>query len=371
MAQNLIDLLERLFGSNDVLSRLGALIGLSPENTKGVIGAAVPAILAALVGLAQRPEGRDRLAAAVQSQDTSMLDNVAGALSGGRGQSVIDSGRGMLSSLFGAGKLDGLASAIGRSSGIKQSSAGSLLGALAPVVLGALGREQRSQGLDAQGLARLLSNQKDSIVQALPAGLARELGPTGLLDGVTDRLGEGVSTAARAGRATAAAATRPAGVTTTARQLSSSSLLPWIIGIAAVLALAWLAYHFLYRGEQEREATQVGEPAQNLMVGDVDVGRQVTDVFTNATTALNGITDAASAEAALPKLNGINDSLTKLGGLVGQLPAEGKASLAALVSGSLANLEALIAKVSAIPGVGDIIKPAADSMLGNLRAMTA
>ena len=80
MAQNLIDLLERLLGSNDVLSRLGALIGLSPDNTKGVVGAAVPAILAALVGLAQRPDGRDRLAAAVQSQDTSMLDNLAGAL---------------------------------------------------------------------------------------------------------------------------------------------------------------------------------------------------------------------------------------------------------------------------------------------------
>jgi hypothetical protein len=112
MAQNLIDVLEGLLGSNDVLSRLGALIGLSPENTKGVIGAAVPAILAALVGLAQRPEGRDRLAAAVQSQDTSVLDNVAGALSGGREQSLIDAGRGVLSSLFDAGKVDGLAGAI-------------------------------------------------------------------------------------------------------------------------------------------------------------------------------------------------------------------------------------------------------------------
>ena len=370
MAQNLIDLLERLLGSNDVLSRLGALIGLSPENTKGVVGAAVPAILAALVGLAQRPEGRDRLAAAVQSQDTSMLDNLAGALSGGREQSLAESGRSLLSSLFGAGKLDGLASAIGRSSGINQGSAGSLLGALAPAVLGALGREQRAQGLDAQGLARLLTSQKDSIVQALPAGLASELGPTGLLDGVTDRLGEGVSAAAPAGRTTAAAATRPAGVTATAPP-KRSSLLPWIIGIAAVLVLAWLAYHFLYRGEQMREATQVGEPAANLMVGDVNVGQQVTDVFTNATTALNGVTDAASAEAALPKLNGINDSLTKLGGLAGQLPAEGKAALATLVSGQLANLEALIAKVTALPGVGDIVKPVTDTMLERLRALTA
>ena len=47
MAQNLIDLLERLLGSSDVLSRIGALIGLSPEKTKAAVGAAVPAILAA------------------------------------------------------------------------------------------------------------------------------------------------------------------------------------------------------------------------------------------------------------------------------------------------------------------------------------
>ncbi len=377
MAQNLIDLLERLLGSSDVLSRLGALIGLSPENTKGVIGVAVPAILAGLVGIAQRPDGRDRLAAAVQGQDTSVLDNLAGTLSGGREQSLIDSGRGLLGSLFGPGKVDGLASAIASSCGVNQSSAGSLLGALAPVVLGALGREQRSQGLDAQGLARLLISQKDSIVQALPAGLASALGSTGLLDGVVDRLGQGASAAAPAARATATAATatpgtRPAGATTTPpRQPGSSSLLRWIVGVAVLLALIWAAYHYLYRGEPVREATRVGEPAANLMVGDVNVGQQVTDVFNNATTALNGVTDAASAQAAVPKLNGINDSLTKLDGLVDQLPAEGKTALATLVSGQLPNLEALIAKVTALPGVGDIIKPITDTMLQKLRALTA
>ena len=367
MAQNLINLLEPLLGSNEVLSRIGAQIGLSPGKTEAAVAAAVPAILAGLVGVAQKPEGRDRLAALVQGQDTSVLDNVAGALSGGREQSLINSGRGVLSSLFGAGKFDGLASAIGRSSGLNQSSAGSLLGALAPVVLGALGREQRAQGLDAQGLARILSDQKDDIAHALPSGLASALGSTGLLDGVADRLGEGVSTAARTGRTTAAA-TRPI---TTAPPPRRTSMLPWILGLAALLALLWAAYHFFSGDEPVREATQVGQPAPNLMVGDVDVGQQVTDLFTNTTTALNGMTDAASAEAAVPKLNEINDSLTKLGGLAGQLPAEGKTALAALVSGQLPNLEALIAKVTALPGVGNVIKPVTDTMLQRLRALTA
>jgi hypothetical protein len=138
--------------------------------------------------------------------------------------------------------------------------------------------------------------------------------------------------------------------------------------------LIWAAYHFLWPREQVREAgdapAQVGETA-NLMVGDVDVGKQVTDVFKNATTALDGVTDAASAKAAVPKLTEINDSLTKLGGLVDQLPAEGKSALATLVSGSLSSLETLVAKVNEIPGAGEVIKPVADSMLEKLRAMTA
>jgi hypothetical protein len=202
------------------------------------------------------------------------------------------------------------------------------------------------------------------------------LGPTGLLDGIADRLGEGVSRIAQAGDATAAAASRT--VTTTAPPPKSTAPPSWIIGIAAALALIWVAYHFLWRGEQVQEAgdavretpAQVGETA-NLMVGDVDVGQQVTDVFKNATPALDGVTDAASAKAALPKLTELDDSLTKLGGLVDQLPAEGKSALAALVSGSLSSLETLIAKVNEIPGAGEVIKPVADSMLGKLRAMTA
>jgi len=81
MASNLIAVLERLLGSGDVLSRLGALIGASPEKTKATIGSAVPALLAGLVGVAQDPEGRKRLATQAQGKDPSLLENLGGALS--------------------------------------------------------------------------------------------------------------------------------------------------------------------------------------------------------------------------------------------------------------------------------------------------
>jgi hypothetical protein len=390
MARNLIDVLEQMLGSNEVLSRIGALIGLSPERVKGAIGAAVPAILAGLAGAAQTARGRDQLAGLTHAQDISLLDNITGALGGGNERSLIDTGSGMLSSLLGQGKLDALSGAIGKFAGISQSSTGSLLAALAPVVMGTVAREQRSQGLDAEGLAGMLSDQKDHIARALPAGLASSLGSAGLLEGIADRLGQAVSATAQTGRATAAEAGRAASVAATtaagmagsaasAARSSSGSMTRWVVGAVVVLAALWAGYHFLSRSERVQQAAdkaagtaaQVGESAKNLMVGDVDLSQQTTGVFEDATKALNDVTDSASAELAVPKLNDVNDSLSKLGGLVDQLPAEGKSALAALIAGVLPKLEALIAKVNDIPGAKEVIGPIADSMLEKLRAMTA
>ena len=391
MAANLIGMLEQLLGSSEVLSRLGSLIGLSPERTKTAVGAAVPAILAALVGLVQKPAGRDQLASAVRNQDPGVLDNLGGALSGGRQTSLINSGTNLLTSLFGESKVGGLSDAIGKFAGLNQGSATSLLGALAPVVLGALGREQRTQHLDAQGLAGMLNDQKDSIAHALPSGLASELGSTGLLAGIADRLGEGVSTTAQAARTAGAGAARTASVAAstaagTAASAASAahrsasaggSWLRWLIGLIVLLVLIWLAWQYLFRDRMEEAVVPttppatVGEPAQNLVVGDVNLGQEVTSVVEDATAALNGVTDAASAEAALPRLTEIDANLDRLGGLVGQLPAEGKSALAALINGALPELEALVAKVSEIPGVGAVIKPAADALVEKLKAMAA
>ena len=263
---------------------------------KGAVGAAVPAILASLVGAAQTPQGRDQLAGLTRTQNTSLLGNLAGALSGCNEKSLIQTGRGMLSSLLGQGKLDALSGAISKFAGLNQSSTGSLLGALAPVVMGTLAREQRSQGLDAQGLARMLSDQKDDIAHALPANLASSLGSAGPLEGVADRLGQGVSAATQAGRATAAEAARAANVAamaaaaragsaaSTARR-SGGSMVGWAVGAVVVLAGLPAGYHFLFPSGQGQRAAdkaagtvagtagQVGEAAKNLMVGDVDLGK--------------------------------------------------------------------------------------------------
>jgi hypothetical protein len=389
MATNLIGMIEQALGSNAVVSRISALIGLSPEQTRTAIRAAIPALLAALVGLVQKPGGRDQLAAAVRNQDPGVLDNLSAMLSGGRESSLIDSGSSELTSLLGGSNAGALGGALARFAGLNQGSATSLLGALAPVVLGALGREQRAQGLDASGLANLLNDQKDSIARALPGGLASELGSTGLLDGIADRLGAAVGTTAQAARRAGADAARTASAAGTAaagtaaaaaRQTTSGggSWLRWLIGLLVLALLAWLIWQYLLRDRMAEETVApttppatVGEEADNLVVGDVNLGQEVRSVFESATTALDDVTDAASAEAALPRLNEIDANLDRLGGLAGQLPAEGKSALAALINGALPELEALIARVTEIPGVGDVIGPVANGLLDKLRAMAA
>ncbi len=376
MAINLISVITQLLGSSDTLSKLGSVIGLTPDQTKSAVSAAAPAILAGLVSMVQKPKGRDQLAAAVRDQDPGLLDNLGAMLSGGQQKSFLEQGTGLLGSLFGQSTLGTLAGAIGKFTGLNQGSSTSLLGALAPVVVGTLGREQRKQELDADGLMRLLNDQKDSISSALPSDLAKELGSTGLLSGIPGLLGEGSNTVARAARSAEAASY--AATSASDRSSGGGSLLRWIIGLAILAAILWAAYQFLMGGNtqdaMERvgdSATQIEESARNLIVGDVNLGESVTGALDSATQAFSSISDAASAEAALPQLNDVLSQLDRLNGLAGQLPAAGQSALADLVNSALPQLESLIARVSDIPGVGAVIRPTAEALLAQLRSLAS
>ena len=114
MAQNLIDLLERLLGSNEVLSRIGALIGLSPEKTKA--RSARPFRRSWQPSWVWRRSRRAGTGSPRWSRARTPVSSTMSPAPEWRSRGAfIDSGKGMLSSLFGQGELDGLAGAIGRS----------------------------------------------------------------------------------------------------------------------------------------------------------------------------------------------------------------------------------------------------------------
>lgn len=104
-----------------------------------------------------------------------------------------------------------------------------------------------------------------------------------------------------------------------------------------------------------------------LTVGGVDVGAEIKAMVEKTTATLGGITDQASAQAAVPSLDELKAKVDSIAAQVDQLPAEGKEVLAGVVSTALPPLKELAAKSSSIQGA-DTIKPTVDAILAKLEA---
>ena len=108
-----------------------------------------------------------------------------------------------------------------------------------------------------------------------------------------------------------------------------------------------------------------------MTVAGLNIDKQVTDSIASVRTTLTGISDAASAQAALPKLQEAASEIDKVGGLSAQLSAEQRKLLAGIVSPSIPTLNQLLEKVLAIPGVSDVLKPTIDTLKAKLAVLTA
>jgi hypothetical protein len=366
MAVNLVSLIMQ-FLTPDMVGRMASALGLDRDSTQTAIGAAVPGLLAGLSGVAAQPGGGQKLVDAAKQQAGTLGSFVS--VIGGAGQSsLIEKGMQMLSSLLGGRDQTALAGAVGKFAGLGQSASGSLLGMLSPVVMSTIADQQDARSLDAGRIASLLSSQKDSIAAALPSGFGNLLHGTGLLDALG-----GAARTAPVGSETARPAPSAArAIGDTGRRAAdarATASVKWLYWLIPILAIALFIYVFVNPPEQ---STQPGEIAiHSLTVDGLDIGKQVTDSITSLRTALGGITDAATAEAALPKLRNATAQFDKVHGLIGQLSAEQRKALAELVSPLMPRLNELFDKVLAIPGVADVLKPTVDTLKGDLATLAA
>jgi len=357
---NIVSLVTQLL-TPDMIAKIASALGVDSSLIGKAVGAAVPGILGGLTGVASTQDGSRKLFDAVTQQHPGVLDSLAGMIGGAGQKALVDNGSSMLSSLLGGSATSALAGAVGKYAGLGGTASSSLLGLLAPVVIGALGKQKAASGLDASGLAQLLTSQKSNIAGALPSGFADLLGGTGLLNS----LGSGVTSAAQSAKTAAQSSAYK--VEQTAKEASGlPSWAMWAIPLAILAALAWWFLRPSAVNEVKQAATQATQTAQNLTVGTVDVGSATQSVVTSLRDALKGVTDLDTAKAALPKLQDATAQLDKVGGLVGQLPAGGKSALAALVTAARPSLEELFNKVLAIPGVAAVAKAPIDTIRAKL-----
>ncbi len=148
---NLTGLLEDAM-SGDTVSQISQTIGADESTTSTAIQTALPMLLGGLAQNSSTESGAESLLGALdRDHDGSVLDDLGGLVSNyGAG-----SGAGILDHIFG-GQQGTVQQGVSQASGLDMGKVAPLLAILAPMVMGALGRTQRSEGLGVGDLAGLL-----------------------------------------------------------------------------------------------------------------------------------------------------------------------------------------------------------------------
>lgn len=149
---DLLEMLQSQLG-DEVIDQISGQLGAPKQQTGTAVAGALPIILQALNRNAANPGGAQALAKALEKDhDGSLLDNLGGFL----GQAGQGPGAGILKHVLGA-KRPVVEQALSGSTGMDKQSTGKLLEILAPIVMAQLGKQKRSQGLNADSLMAMLN----------------------------------------------------------------------------------------------------------------------------------------------------------------------------------------------------------------------
>jgi len=165
LKMNLMDIIQSQM-SDELVAGLSSQLGVSDKDTtKNAAMGAVATLINALTKNASSNEGLQSLNGAVErDHDGSIMNNVVEMLTGKGQTNNLINGAGILRHVLG-GKQSGVIDILANMTGLNKNSSANLMMQMAPLVLGALGKQKKKQGLDAQGLFGLLRQSKEEVQQ--------------------------------------------------------------------------------------------------------------------------------------------------------------------------------------------------------------
>ncbi len=189
---SIVEMLIQQVGGAEQVSQMSKHLGVDTRATQQAVGAALPVLLGALARNAAKSDGAAALNRALDRHDGTVLDNLGAFL---QSPDVAD-GEGILRHALGE-RRPAVEAGVSKASGLDPSVVGKLLPMLAPLVMGALGRQRRQQSLDTGGLASMLSTERQQMEQANPAiGMLGKLldqdGDGSIVDDIAGKLGKGL-----------------------------------------------------------------------------------------------------------------------------------------------------------------------------------
>jgi len=233
------------FLTPELIGKLTSAAGLDRNIGQPATAAIVPAILSGLAGAAGTPAGSRQLANVVAQQPSDMLGKFVNSLTGSAPQTAAK-GVDVLSTLLGGGALGLLASTLSKFLAVGEAPTRSLMGLVTPLIMGVLGQQQKATGLDANGLARMLTQQKEEIADAMPSGLSNLLESSGLYQRVSS---PSVTSPPAYDTARRSSVQRMTGNGATVRGAT------WAYWVLPLLAVAGLLWYLLDRGGEPVRTT--------------------------------------------------------------------------------------------------------------------
>lgn len=165
---SILQLLAAQLDENTV-NQIAGQLGVDNQQAQQAITAAAPLLLGALDRNAQSSDGAQALNSALdRDHDGAIFNNLLNALAN---PGTANDGAAILGHVLG-GNRDVMEQGVSQISGLDQNSTGQLLNLLAPVVLGAVGKEKQQMGVGASGLTQLLDAEVAAAEDRLP-GFAR------------------------------------------------------------------------------------------------------------------------------------------------------------------------------------------------------
>jgi outer membrane protein OmpA-like peptidoglycan-associated protein len=272
MVENLIEMIQ-----NSLTSKLAgdasSYLGESGATTRSAITAAIPAVLAGLAQQGSTAAGASQLFNTITSPqiDSALADGLGGWLGGGtKTAGLLAQGSSLLRGVFGE-RTGSVTEAISSVSGMKMSSASTLLGLAVPAIFAWLKRYLTQGRLDASALGSALAGQGDYLRPHLDDRVTSALGfatPAALLAGLTGSATAAAGRAADSARAVGSGAARTANTAYAATSSAVDRALPepierrgWFWGLLAAAAVVLLALFSYWRTPVQQTASTVQNAA--------------------------------------------------------------------------------------------------------------
>ncbi len=163
--------------TDSVIEKVSAFLGEHPEKIGPALNSAVPIVLGGIIRNASTEEGTGKVMDVLKDggHTGEILDDLPSLLANfDKTQLLITIGSNIFNH-FSGNTSNSIVEKLSSLNGVRKTSASSLVGLAAPLVLGALGKVVGREGLGVSGLTKLLAEQRETVFGALPPAIANQL----------------------------------------------------------------------------------------------------------------------------------------------------------------------------------------------------